>query len=195
MGSVQARIRRSARRGAERLGRRVYLRLRGEQDLRVLRRRGLEIGQGVYIGPRTVIDWDYPWLVSIGDHTTLSLEVMIFSHDASTKRHTGYTRVAPVRIGADVFVGARVVILPGVTIGDGAIVGAGSVVRHDVAPGTIVAGNPARVIASTADYVAKHRARLATGPVWDASWVGIDVSRRQTEAMSEALRSGEGYVL
>ena len=39
-----------------------------------------------------------------------------------------------------------VMILGGVTIGDGAIVGAGSLVTRDVAPYTIVAGNPANVI-------------------------------------------------
>lgn len=44
--------------------------------------------------------------------------------------------------GADIGVGA--VILPGVTVGAGSIVGAGAVVTKDVAPGTIVAGNPAR---------------------------------------------------
>ena len=35
-------------------------------------------------------------------------------------------------------------ILPGVHIGDGAIIGANSVVGSDVAPYSIVAGNPAR---------------------------------------------------
>ena len=37
-------------------------------------------------------------------------------------------------------------ILPGVLIGDGAIIGANSVVASDVAPYTIVAGNPAKLI-------------------------------------------------
>jgi acetyltransferase-like isoleucine patch superfamily enzyme len=36
--------------------------------------------------------------------------------------------------------------MPGVTIGEGAIVGARSVVFEDVAPYTVVAGNPARVL-------------------------------------------------
>ena len=46
----------------------------------------------------------------------------------------------------DVWIGQNAVILPGVHIGDGAIIGANSVVGSDVAPYTIVAGNPAKVL-------------------------------------------------
>ena len=49
-------------------------------------------------------------------------------------------------IGNDVWIGQNAVILPGVQIGDGAIIGASSVVGSDVAPYTIVAGNPARAL-------------------------------------------------
>ena len=49
-------------------------------------------------------------------------------------------------IGNDVWIGQNAVILPGVHIGDGAIIGANSVVGSNVAPYTIVAGNPARTI-------------------------------------------------
>lgn len=49
-----------------------------------------------------------------------------------------------VRKGASIGSGAT--ILAGLTIGENAMVGAGSVVTHDVAPNTIVAGNPARVL-------------------------------------------------
>ena len=37
-------------------------------------------------------------------------------------------------------------ILPGIIIGENAVVGAASVVTRDVAPNTIVAGNPAKVL-------------------------------------------------
>lgn len=49
-------------------------------------------------------------------------------------------------IGNDVWIGQHAVILPGVHIGDGAVIGAQSVVGSDVAPYTIVIGNPARAL-------------------------------------------------
>ena len=49
-------------------------------------------------------------------------------------------------IGNDVWIGQNAVILPGVHIGDGVIIGANSVVGSDVAPYTVVIGNPARVL-------------------------------------------------
>jgi acetyltransferase-like isoleucine patch superfamily enzyme len=55
-------------------------------------------------------------------------------------------KTAPVVIEDDVFIGMNCLILKGVTIGQGSVVGAGSVVTKDVAPFTVVAGNPARAI-------------------------------------------------
>jgi acyl-[acyl carrier protein]--UDP-N-acetylglucosamine O-acyltransferase len=52
----------------------------------------------------------------------------------------------PIRIEDDVFIGMNALVLKGVTIGEGAVVGAGSVVRSDVPPRAIVAGNPAVVV-------------------------------------------------
>lgn len=54
--------------------------------------------------------------------------------------------VKPVKIGGNVWIGSGATILPGVVIGDNAVIGAGSVVTRPVAPNTIVAGNPARLI-------------------------------------------------
>jgi virginiamycin A acetyltransferase len=49
-------------------------------------------------------------------------------------------------VGNDVWIGYDSLILPGVKIGDGAVIGARSVVTKDVAPYTIVAGNPATLV-------------------------------------------------
>jgi len=54
----------------------------------------------------------------------------------------------PVEIGEDAWIGGNVCILAGVRVGDRAVVGAGSVVTKDVPPGTLVAGNPARIVRS-----------------------------------------------
>lgn len=51
-----------------------------------------------------------------------------------------------VTIGNDVWIGEGVLILSGVSIGDGAIIGARSVISKDIAPYSIVAGNPAKTI-------------------------------------------------
>ena len=175
------------------IARKLSRRLRGAQDLEALQRRGLVLGHGVYIGERTFIDYDFPWLVAIGDDTTISLEVIVLAHDASTKRTTGRARVARVDIGSRVFVGARAIILPGVAIGDDAIVGAGSVVVRDIPAGAIAAGNPARVIAETAAYAERHRERMRRRPVWD--YHGAGITPEQRAEMAAALRDGgEGYV-
>lgn len=77
--------------------------------------------------------------------TILALNHEFSSVDVPMIRQ-GHAAPKPVIIGNDVWIGAQAIILPGVTVGDGAIVGAGAVVAKPVAPFTIVAGNPARVI-------------------------------------------------
>ncbi len=52
----------------------------------------------------------------------------------------------PTLVKKGASIGSNATILCGVTIGERAIVGAGSVVTHDVPPGAIVAGNPARLL-------------------------------------------------
>ena len=49
-------------------------------------------------------------------------------------------------IGNDVWIGYEALIMPGVEIGDGAIIASKSVVTKNVAPYTIVGGNPAKEI-------------------------------------------------
>ena len=68
-------------------------------------------------------------------------------HEWMAGRHD-WTKVntAPVRICRGAWLGARTIVTKGVTIGEGAVCGMASVVTKDVAPYTIVAGNPARVI-------------------------------------------------
>jgi virginiamycin A acetyltransferase len=63
---------------------------------------------------------------------------------------------------SDVWIGHGAIILQGVRIGEGSVVAAGSVVTKDVAPYTIVAGNPARPIRDRfdPDQIKRHRREL-----------------------------------
>jgi acetyltransferase-like isoleucine patch superfamily enzyme len=55
-------------------------------------------------------------------------------------------QVVPTRVCRGASIGSGAAILCGVTIGEGAMIGAGAVVTADVAPGTTVAGVPARLL-------------------------------------------------
>ena len=67
-----------------------------------------------------------------------------------------------VSIGHDVWIGHGAIVLPGRKIGDGAVIAAGAIVTKDVAPYTIVAGNPARLVRSRfPNHIAMRLERLA----------------------------------
>lgn len=74
-------------------------------------------------------------------------------------------------IGNDVWIGYDALIMPGVTIGDGAIIAARAVVTADVAPYTIIGGNPARVVRERFD--ADSVRRLLAIAWWDrpVDWI------------------------
>ena len=68
-------------------------------------------------------------------------------------------------VGNDVWIGMEAVIMPGVTIGDGAIISARSIVTRDVAPYTIVGGNPAQHLKSR--FAPETITALQTIKWWD----------------------------
>ena len=84
--------------------------------------------------------------ITIGDHCALAPRVRVLSATHDYHQLDLPDMAASVTIGCHVWIGAGATILPGVTVGDGAVVAAGSVVTRDVAPFSIVAGNPARFI-------------------------------------------------
>lgn len=84
--------------------------------------------------------------VLLGDDVQIGDMSAVYDTDFHQVEEGSPVNVAPVEIGANVWLGRQVIVLPGVTIGDHAVVAAGSIVTRDVPPRTLVAGNPARVV-------------------------------------------------
>jgi acetyltransferase-like isoleucine patch superfamily enzyme len=111
----------------------------------------LVIGDHVHIGANCTLWAGHGTArILVGEHALFAPGVMItaanyrFNDGAPVSRQL--MNEADVVIGRDVWLGYGCVVLPGVTVGDGAILGAGTVVREDVPPRAIVAGNPAAVV-------------------------------------------------
>lgn len=113
-------------------------------DLRVayFRHLGMTIGRDTQISLKARIDRTNPRGVHIGDGTLIAFDATVLTHDLARVGHYD------TFIGRNCFIAARSVILPGIHIGDSCIVAAGAVVTKDVPDGSIVAGNPARVVRS-----------------------------------------------
>ncbi len=135
-------------------------RLRGEQDINKLVSRGLKIGKNCHLGNCT-IDPSHCFHITIGDNVTFGPRVHVLAHDASTKVFLGYTRVANVTIGSNVFVGAHSIVLPGVTLGDNVIIGAGSIVTRDIPSNSVAVGAPAKVVKQLSDFLDSKRKEMS----------------------------------
>ena len=125
----------------------------------------ITIGDDVYIGDETRI-WSMS-SITIGNRVLISHNVNIHDHIAhsvsATDRKAHFASIIssghpteldnvtsiPVVVEDDAWIGFNATVLKGVTIGRGAIVGACAVVTKDVAPYTIVVGNPARVTSAS----------------------------------------------
>ena len=70
--------------------------------------------------------------------------------DWGTSVGPGVTTGGGVGVGARTSLGVGAVVLPGITIGPDCTIGAGAVVIDDVAPGSVVVGNPATLVRTSA---------------------------------------------
>jgi maltose O-acetyltransferase len=158
-----------------------------------LRQQGMHLGSDVWLPASTVIDPDYCFLISIGDHCGFGEECLILAHDAQMDEFLDAARIGQVTIHESCHIGARTVILPGVVIGPKTIVGANSVVTRSLPPDTVCAGNPARVLCSLEDYLSKHRSRIAVAT--KAACVTSDTSLQERTHIAETVKKGMVYAV
>jgi acetyltransferase-like isoleucine patch superfamily enzyme len=89
---------------------------------------GLDIGDDVMIGP--------------------NVSIITAGHPLEPSQRRAATIGKPIVIERNVWIAAGATVIGGVTVGENSVVAAGSVVTRNVAPNTLVGGNPARVIRS-----------------------------------------------
>jgi acetyltransferase-like isoleucine patch superfamily enzyme len=109
------------------------------------------IGNYSVINPGCYIDNRKP--INIGNCVNISHDVRLYTlgHDIDAPDFA--IKGEPIIIDDYVCIFANVMIMPGVHLGKGAVVYPGSVVTKDVAPFTVVGGNPARVIRSRSENI------------------------------------------
>lgn len=154
----------------------------------------IEVGDQTSIQDRGILVGD----VSIGRYCMLSLNVLIssgrhyydlFPHllirdqdafvandDNLLKSHS-----RPVAIEDDCWLGVNAVVMPGVTVGKGTVVGANSVVTKNVAPYSVVAGAPAKIIRKRLDFIPPKKIDHATPTDWPYFYSGFEVSQKSME--------------
>ncbi len=129
----------------------------------------ITIGNNSYIGGGTTLIARNN--ISIGNHVTIAWGCTIYDHNSHSLDYTerrkdilrqnddyrngrnfieskdwSVVKSKPIIIEDNVWIGFDSVILAGVTVGEGAVIGARSVIRQNIEPWTVVAGNPAVVI-------------------------------------------------
>lgn len=169
---------------------RIKAKVRGSLDLAKLIEDGLIIGDNFHAQEGVIIDPGHCWLIEIGDNVTLAPRVHILAHDASTKNVLGYTKIARVSIGNNVFIGAGSIVLPGVRIEDNVIIGAGSVVTKDCKSGVYV-GNPARKLYGYEDYLKKIKVQMEQGLCYSEEWTYGKITPQMKKKMKQALEKKE----
>ncbi|MBQ0753729.1 MAG: acyltransferase [Gammaproteobacteria bacterium] len=104
-----------------------------------------------------------PYLVTLGRNVYVSVGVCFVCHDGSTlpfrKDIPDLELAGEIIVGDNVFIGMGALILPGVVIGNNCIVGAHAVVTKSVKDGEIVAGNPARVVSNSSEFLERAKKR------------------------------------
>ncbi|MDW7694212.1 Vat family streptogramin A O-acetyltransferase [Flammeovirgaceae bacterium SG7u.111] len=108
------------------------------------------VGDKLVIGKFCMIASGVTFIMNGANHLTDAVSTYPFAIFQNGWEHAMEGKTYPSKgdtvIGNDVWIGYNATIMAGVTIGDGAIIGSNSTVTKDVAPYSIVGGNPAKEI-------------------------------------------------
>lgn len=118
---------------------------------------GVKMGKNVLISTKK---WSTePWLITIGNNVQITKDVYFHTHGGAhvvRSLYPDFDCFGPIVVEDDAYVGSGSHIMPGVTIGKGCLIAAGSVVTKSTPPHSVIGGNPACYICSTAEYIEKN---------------------------------------
>ena len=140
----------------------------GQKRTKYLEKSGLFAGFGKDCFFCTRVIPSEPYMIKIHNNVVIAANVTFITHDIMNDMLSRKVGVKPgewfseyqmgtIEIFDNVAIGANTTILYNTKIGPDAVVAAGSVVTRDVPKGTIVAGNPARVIGKVEDLIEKRK--------------------------------------
>lgn len=150
-----------------RFRRKIFMLVPNEQRIRWLRAEGVKIGRDCIV--HTPYFSTEPYLIEIGDRVAISSGTEFVTHDATGwlfhQDHPNMDVFGRIHVGNNTYFGTNCTILPGTTIGSNCVIGSGSVVRGEIPDGSVVMGNPARVVMKTSllkELLVHHKHRLDT---------------------------------
>ena len=148
----------------------VIRNIRLHQDpVRYFRSQGVEIGEGVEIfGANLFTFGSEPYLISIGNHVTVSHGVDFITHDGGLRvarlEYPNAYLYGRIEVADCCFIGAHAILLPGTKVGQGSVIGSGSIVTGEIPSGVVAIGAPAKPVKTVKAYVeGKKHLWLDTG--------------------------------
>jgi acetyltransferase-like isoleucine patch superfamily enzyme len=100
--------------------------------------------KGVYIGENTCIGGNCKILDN--DFHPIEWQQRNRQMQGGSAPHEDMIPSKEIRIGKNCFIGCNSIILKGTVLGDGCVVGAGAVVSGTFEAGSVIAGNPGKII-------------------------------------------------
>ncbi|MBC8440657.1 MAG: acyltransferase [Deltaproteobacteria bacterium] len=172
-----------------------FMKKKRKQYLNNLIKNGLCLGENVEIIDTFFFDPSHCFLIKIGNNCTICPNVRLIAHDASIKKQLGYTKIGKINIGENCFIGDSVIVLSCVNIGSGSIIGAGSIVTKDIPPGMVAAGNPARVICSVDEYLARIKILASKKKIFNENYFIENLNKAKREEILQSVDKTLGFIV
>lgn len=121
---------------------------------------GVNVGKSCrFLGVSKKTFGSEPYLISIGNHVTLTGDTRFITHDGGVwvlrDKYSDIDVFGKIIIGNNVFIGLNSIIMPNTIVGDNVVIGAGSLVRGVLESNFVYAGVPVKKMMTIEEYEKK----------------------------------------